>query len=158
MKELIIISILGILPILSYSQTGNKLFDGRRPFLFMGTSTDPLKNLSLSGEIGVWGIQKSTSYSLTFDAVTNTGVETPYSYWVGVKPYFTIFDNGKISYMLYAMPKFNTRDFNQNIIEFGFNPNYTVNDNILFAVTAGNQVTSSSQWNMFFGIGFIFLK
>jgi hypothetical protein len=60
--------------------------------------------------------------------------------------------------MLYGMPQFNTNDFSQNIIEFGFNPNYTVNENILLALTVGNQVTSTSQLNMFFGVGFIFLK
>jgi hypothetical protein len=158
MRKLIILSLLGILSFSSYSQTKNSLVEGRRPFVFAGSSMDPSKNLSLSAEAGVWGISKATSYSLTFDAVTNTGVETPYTYWVGVKPYFTIFDNGKISYMLYVMPKFNTKDFSQNIIEFGFNPNYTINDNILLALTMGNQVTSVSQWNMFFGAGFIFLK
>jgi hypothetical protein len=88
MKKLIIISLLGILSLTSYSQTKSSLVEGRRPFVFVGSSMDPSKNLSISAEAGVWGMKKATSYSLTFNAVTNTGTETPYTYWVGVKPHF----------------------------------------------------------------------
>jgi uncharacterized protein (DUF849 family) len=153
MKKIAIIAFMLFSITASAQQT--KLTEGRRPFAFAGASSDPMNNSSLSLEAGVWGMEKATSYSITFDHMRGSGMQ---SNWIGIKPYFTIFDNGKISYMLYASPKFNLANFNEKIIEFGFNPNYVVSKNILFGVTMGNQVTSTSQWNMFFGAGFVFLK
>jgi uncharacterized protein (DUF849 family) len=152
MKKLAIIAFM-LLSITASAQT--KLTEGRKLFTSIGGSADPSNNTALSLEAGVWGMEKATSYSITFDHMRGSGTQ---SNWIGIKPYFTIFDNGKISYMLYTSPKFNLTNFSERIIEFGFNPNYVVNKNILFGVTMGNQITSSSQWNMFIGAGFVFLK
>lgn len=151
MKKLTTIIALMLITISASAQ----LTEGRRPFAFLGSSADPMNNYALSFEAGVWGTAKATSYSITYDRmVSSTGTG---SNWVGIKPYFTIFDNGEISYMLYTSPKINVES-GERMIEFGFNPNYTVSNNLLFGVTLGNQVTPTGQWNMFLGVGFVILK
>lgn len=140
----------------------NQLTTGRRPFVYLGSGYANTNTLlsGFSGELGVWGTTKVTSYSVTFDVVNQPSVNT--SYWVGIKPYFTAFDNGKISYMLYFQPKFNVNNEGLNIkerlIEVGFNPNYTVSNNVLLGLTFGGQIDKTNAFYPFVGIGFIILK
>ncbi len=138
----------------------NSLTTGRRPFVYVGTGYSTTNNTGFSGEMGFWGTSKATSYSLTIDIMNNVDPST--NYMVGLKPYFTAFDNGKISYMLYFQPKFNMNSdglhLNNRVIEIGFNPNYTVNNNILLGLTFGGQLVPSGTFNPFLSCGFVFLK
>lgn len=164
MKKITLMLIFAISSFASFSQiTKGSLSEGRRAFTYVGSNycTTPNETIlsGFSGELGFWGTTKATSYSLTFDVVNPVG-SSP-SYWAGIKPYFTAFDNGKISYMLYAMPKFNVNDLSQKVIEVGFNPNYTVSNHVLFGLTIGGQysgVASNSTFSPFLGVGFIILK
>jgi hypothetical protein len=153
MKRLIT-CILILISIYSYGQ--DQPF--RRPFAFVGIGYSPTKDAALSAEIGYWGIVSSTSFSITYDVVKNlSSSDNEVSRLIGFKPYFTIFDNKEVSYMVYAMPKFDFNNFDNSVVEFGFNPNYKVGNNGLIAITIGNQLTKNSQWNMFLSSGYIVL-
>ena len=43
------------------------------------------------------------------------------------------------------------------LYEFGFNPNYQVNNDLLFGMTIGNYFTNTSSLNLFMGAGFVYL-
>ena len=157
MKKTIITLVLALTCLFATAQ--NHLTEGRRPFAYIGTGSAPSSPTilsGLSGEIGFWGTTKVTSYSLTLD-ITDYNLSKAET-WVGVKPYFTAFDNGKISYMLYFQPKFNTNNFNTRVIELGFNPNYTLNNNMLLGLTVGGQLDKSNEFSPFLGVGLVLLK
>ena len=60
--------------------------------------------------------------------------------------------------MLYFQPKFNTNNFNTRVIELGFNPNYTLNNNMLLGLTVGGQLDKSNEFSPFLGVGLVLLK
>lgn len=127
----------------------------RRPFVFGGVGYTPSKIASISLEAGYWGIASSTSFSLTYDAVKDLNQGTTVSHYVGFKPYFTVHDDAELSHMVYVMPKVNVNNLEDNLLEFGYNPNYKIGKDALISVTLGNQVLSNSQWNLFTSLGYI---
>lgn len=128
----------------------------RRPFVFGGVGATPSKDISLSAEAGYWGIESSTSFALTYEAGFNATSDTKeFSHWVGFKPYFTVLDNKEISLMVYLTPKFNTQDFGNAVVEYGFNPNYKVGNDYLISTTIGNQTSRTSQLSIFTSVGLI---
>lgn len=129
------------------------------PFASYGMGWTPNKDLTYSGEVGVWGNTSPTSFSLTFDATRSVARRdaSMFSKWVGVKAYYTVFSGPKICYMLYAKEALQLGNSSESLLEFGFNPNYTLSDSWLLGVTVGNQVIAGSQWNMFSSIGLVYL-
>jgi len=146
-KSFLIIAFL-LISIIGYSQS-------RRPFIFGGIGATPTRDVSLSFEAGYWGIESSTSFSLTYDVSRNLNTSDQATQWVGIKPYFTILDNKEISLMVYAMPKANVSDLTNVLLEYGFNPNYKVGDDNLISLTIGNQVMNTGQTTTFFSFGYI---
>lgn len=151
MKKTIAILLMS-LPFVGNSQTINPV--KHEAYISPSTSWSPNNNLSYSVEAGTWGIVSNTSFGVTFDAVPNAG---KFNYYLGGKAYYTVHNEDKLCYMVYVAPKFNVNDQKDQIIEFGFNPNYTLSKSVLFGVTLGNQVNTNSQWNWFIGGGFVFL-
>lgn len=137
----------------SFAQTDTTL-PKHRAFLYVGTNFMPHQNLSYSAELGTWGITSHTSFSATFDVVPVNGVLHD---WIGVKAYYTVHGEQKLCYMFYAAPKYALDGSKDQLIEFGFNPNYSLNDNVLLSITLGNQSFATSPWNLFLSGGFVFL-
>ena len=125
-------------------------------FVYVGTNYSPGYPLSYSAEVGTWGQKASTSYSIVFDAVPSYGTST-LKYFIGPKMYFTTHSEDKICYMVYIAPKVSLDKAHDGLIEFGFDPYYTISKTVLFGVTIGDQVTTSGQWNLFGSAGFVFL-
>lgn len=136
------------------AQTKTKELPGHRAFIYAGTNFMPQQNLSYSSEFGTWGIKSNLSYSATFDFVPQFGTN---HYYVGAKAYYTLHNEDAFSLMSYLAPKFAVDGTGDQIIEFGVNPNYTLNNDFLLAVTLGNQVYNTSQWNFFASVGVIYL-
>ena len=125
-------------------------------FVYVGTNFSPGGLLSYSAEVGTWGQKSNTSFSATFDAVPSYGTST-LKYWGGIKAYYTVHSEDKLCYMFYVAPKVSLDKAHDQLIEFGFNPNYTLAKWCLLGVTIGDQCTATSQWNMFTSVGFVFL-
>jgi hypothetical protein len=134
-----------------------------------GLNYSPKSQNSISVEGGVWGISSNTTFGATYDFVPgnyviNKGKDTLINYWaqwVGVKAYWTTHSESKLCYMVYVAPKIciNAKEgMNHELIEFGFNPYYSINKYILFGVCIGDQyIGSDSPWNIFINGGFTFL-
>ena len=132
------------------------------PFASYGMSWTPNSDLTYSGEVGTWGTKSPTSFSITFDAARNVlkgGTDTNplFTKWVGVKAYYTIFEREKICYMLYGKQAVQLNNTQTTLLEFGFNPNYTLSKHLLLGFTIGNQALQNSQWNLFSSLGVVYL-
>ncbi len=127
-----------------------------RMFVYAGANYTPHNVLSYSGEAGVWGMTSNTSFSATFDAVP-TGIGDKITPWVGAKAYWTVHSENKLCYMLYLAPKTSVDNTNQQCLEYGFNPNYTLSKDLLLAVTLGQQYYFKSTTTTFGSIGLILL-
>ena len=131
------------------------------PYFSIGANFSPKSPNSLSIEGGTWGISSNTSFGSTCDMVPRNDKNGTYQVWVGAKAYYTTHSEAKLCYMYYIAPKVcvnNKEGESKELIEFGFNPYYTLNKNILFGMAVGNQyLGSDSPWNMFLSGGFTFL-
>ncbi len=126
-----------------------------RGFIYVGTNYSPGSVLGYSAEAGTWGCKSNTSYSATFDVVPQ-GKGTV-QLWVGGKAYFTVHSEDKLQYMVYIAPKFSLEKVPGQVIEWGFNPNYVLNNNFLLGLTVGSQSTATTPLNWFTSIGFVYL-
>jgi hypothetical protein len=153
-----------------------KLQKRHSPYISAGMNWAPKSANSASFEAGTWGMSANTSFGVTYDFVptsftyangasVNIGQYT--AQWLGVKAYWTVHSEDKLCYMLYMSPKVCVHNMknedgsyssSKELLEFGFNPNYTITKNILLGVTVGNQyLGSDSPLNLFASGGFIFL-
>ena len=159
MKKLVLIILMNILCSTVFGQVVAEQ-PLHQTFIYVGTNFAPNSLLSYSGELGIWGIKSNTSFSGTLDFVP---IESNIQTWIGAKAYYTFHTEDKLCYMIYIAPKFcidkglSTNKSIDQVLEFGFNPNYTLNKYFLLSVTLGNQVTAISQLNIFSSIGFVFL-
>jgi len=138
----------------SFAQTTDTTQPAHRAFIYAGTNFAPHSNLSYSAEIGTWGMTSNTSFSATFDVVPVNGVLHD---WIGAKTYYTVHSEAKLCYMVYVAPKYALDGSKDQLIEFGFNPNYTLNKNFLLGITLGDQAYAGSPWNLFVSAGIVFL-
>jgi hypothetical protein len=127
-----------------------------RYFGYLGTNWTPYNKPSYSGEVGIWGMSANTSYSIVCDLVPNG---SKFDIWLGPKMYFTTHSESKLCYMVYVAPKFSTTNAksNQQCLEYGFDPYYTLNDNLLLGVTIGQQYYYNSTSTTFGSVGFVYL-
>lgn len=125
-----------------------------RAFIYAGTNWAPGYQLSYSAEVGTWGMSSNASFSATYDAVPSGNTITSY---VGAKAYYTVHSEQKLCYMVYIAPKVALNSEKTQLVEYGFNPNYTLTNDLLLAVTLGNQAYNASPWNPFVSGGIIYL-
>lgn len=154
MKKVLITLVMSIITMTTFAQTESPK---HRPFVYGGLGWTPSQDLSYSVEAGTWGITSPTSFSATFDATRNVSAPSKLDYWVGAKAYYTVYSVPTICYMVYVAPKMKLDGSNTTLIEYGFNPNYTLNDDLLLGVTLGNQSLAGSPMNMFVSAGFIYM-
>ena len=108
-------------------------------------------NYGTSFEIGVWGTEKKFSYSIVGDFMNN--IDTfinkndsssksiiAISRFIGIKGYYTFFSNKNSSYMIYIAPKFCFAGGQNNLLEIGLNPNYSINKYMLLSLSLSNQI------------------
>ncbi len=128
-------------------------------FIFGGAGWTPNRDLTYSGEVGIWGNTSVTSFSTTFDATHNVskGADPSFTYWVGIKAYYTVYSTAKISYMVYGKEALQINNSSNSLLEVGFNPNYTLSSHFLLGVTLGNQSLPGSEWNLFSSLGLVYL-
>lgn len=158
MKKITLLAMSILFVCSSFAQTAPTTVEQplHRAFGYVGTNYAPGNLLSYSAEVGTWGCKSNTSYSFVFDAVPQYGATTP-QYWVGVKAYYTVHSEEKLQYMVYIAPKFSIDKVPGQVIEWGFNPNYVLNNDLLLAVTIGSQSSVTTPLNWFTSIGFIYL-
>ena len=157
MKNKLLI-LLSFVTTLSFAQNETDTPPGHAPFVYLGLGWTANSELSYSGEAGIWGMAKATSYSATFDAVVNvTDAPGQYSYWLGVKPYITIFSARNLCVMTHIAPKIQLAKDVNTLIEIGFDPYYNLNDNWLLGFTVGNQSMKGSPVNVFVSGGVVYL-
>ena len=145
---------------LSFAQDECDTPPGHVPFISWGLGWTANSELSYSGEAGIWGMAKATSFALTFDAVVNVeNAPGQYTYWLGVKPYITVFTANKLCVMTHIAPKMQlVKEKNVNtLIEIGFDPYYELSDDLLLGFTVGNQSMKGSPVNIFVSGGFVYL-
>jgi hypothetical protein len=111
------------------------------PYASVSGNYSPGYKVSYSAEAGSWGTTSNTSYGGTFDVVPNS--DGSVGYWVGAKLYYTVHAEERLCYMVYVAPK-GRLDQKQGLLEYGFNPNYTLSPRTLLSVTLGQQVYASS--------------
>ena len=131
-------------------------------YLSAGFNYSPRSSNSLSIEGGTWGITSNTTFGVTYDIVPiSIGGKNYYSQWAGVKAYWTTHSETKLCYMVYVALKtcINSKQgMEHELIEFGFNPYYTISKHTLFGVCIGDQYYGSdNSWNIFLNCGFTFL-
>jgi hypothetical protein len=155
MKQFIFLLALTALAFTGNAQTEKK----HAPFIAAGVGYNPNKEFSKSFEAGTWGTTSPTSFSATFDIVTAPNAEgtRSTSYWVGIKPWFTVGEKEKLVYMVYMAPKVQVNGDNAMLLEVGFNPNYVLSNSVLLGVTIGNQSLQGSPLNPFAGVGLVYL-
>lgn len=127
------------------------------PFASYGMGWTPNSDISYSAEVGTWGTKSPTSFSATFDISRNTLEYQTVSKWIGAKAYYTVLEKNRITYMVYIKQAIQIDNVKKTLLEFGFNPNYTLRKDLLLGVTVGNQAISGSQWNLFSSLGFVYL-
>lgn len=147
-----------LIAVMLFATATNAQTDTTQPkhqaFFYVGTNFAPHQSETYSLELGTWGITSNTSFSITYDFLPRVGIQS----WIGAKAYWTVHSENKLCYMVYLAPKHGLNGGQQNdLLEFGFNPNYTINKNILFGVTVGNQALYNSPLNLFGSVGFVFL-
>lgn len=157
MKKLLMLSI----AVMLFATATNAQTDTTQPkhqaFVYAGTNFAPNQKETYSFEFGAWGMSSNTSFSATYDVEPIAGKAIM---WVGAKAYWTVHSESKLCYMFYLAPKHcitGGQGTSTDLIEFGFNPNYTLSKNILFGITVGDQAFYNSQWNLFGSAGFVFL-
>lgn len=160
---LLIISIM-LWAVMSFGQTASIDHKPQHsPFASYGMSWTPNSDLTYSGEVGTWGTKSSTSFSVTFDASRNAAkgysdTSPLFTKWMGVKAYYTLPGGGpKLCYMVYAKEAVQLDNSSNSLLEFGFNPNYTLSNHFLLGATIGNQALQGSQWNLFSSLGVVYL-
>jgi hypothetical protein len=116
-------------------------------------SWTPGAPVSYSFEAGSWGLASNTSYGATFDVVPYDG---KVDYWLGAKLYYTLHSEPTLSYFLYIAPKTNINR-REGLLEFGFNPNYTLSKHLLLGVTLGEQVYAGGNNTVFGSLGLVYL-
>lgn len=128
----------------------------QRPFVALGTTYSSV-TLPVSVEVGKWGIASPLSYSLSVDYYHYN--KSYQELWAGPKLYYTVYNNDeyKVCYMLYMSPKIDLKNTDNQLLEFGFNPNYMLTDDLLLGVTFGNTAYRTSQLNLFMSVGFVYL-
>lgn len=153
MKKTLLFAAL-LLSFTTFAQTAKHV-----PYASPSVGWTPAQDLTYSFEAGIWGTSSPTSFAITFDAGKNISVQPAgdFSKWIGLKAYYDMKDLDKISYYTYAAMKMKMDNSKESIIEFGFNPCYTLSKRWLASITLGNQITSTSQWNMFISGGFLYL-
>lgn len=124
-----------------------------RAYVNPSVSWTPGYKPSYTLEAGTWGMSSYTSFGGIIDVVV---VDRRAQYWVGVKPYYTIFQNEKLTYMLYVAPKYNLTT-GSTMLEYGINQNYTLSKDWLLGVTLGNQLTEDGNNMTFLSLGILYL-
>lgn len=121
--------------------TFNDLKDSTKHVLFASPtlSWSPGYPVAYSLEGGIWGVNSNTSYSATLDVVPSGG---SVDYVVGAKLYYTVHNEALLSYMIYVSPKYDLTT-GDALLEYGFNPNYTITQKVLLSITLGQQATVS---------------
>jgi len=140
-------------------------------YISVGSNYSPKTQNSYSVEAGTWGIASNTTFGMTYDFVPgdyniirNGAPDVLKNYtaqWLGAKAYWTTHSEEKLCYMVYIAPKIcvNSHEgMDRELIEFAFNPYYTLHKNVLFGLAIGNQYYGSNNpWNIFINGGFTFL-
>ena len=131
------------------------------PYFSVGMNYSPKSTNSVSVEGGTWGMTANTSFGATCDIVPRNDSGHTNQVWLGAKAYYTTHTEAKLCYMWYLAPKIcvnSRKGENKELLEFGINPYYTLNKNVLAGFTLGNQyLGSDNPWNMFISGGFTFL-
>jgi hypothetical protein len=121
------------------------------PFASVGGSVSYTGYLSTGFEVGKWGIESPVSYALTMY------VTPKYSdVWVGIKPYWTVFDKGTFSSMVYAYPQVNVNKGGM-LIEEGIGINYAASKNVLLGYYVGMQHAKEFNVSPFVSVGVVYL-
>lgn len=156
MKKILTI-LLATIAISTASNAQTKETPKHRAFVSASGNWQPGYNPSYSFEAGSWGMTSPTTYSAVVDVVPNyfNGGQT--KVFVGAKAYWTIGAPGKMCYMFYVAPKVQADSLKNGLIEFGFNPYYTLSNDLLLGVAVGNQTYDSSPWNIFGSLGIVYL-
>ena len=123
------------------------------PFASVSSNYTPGLPLSFGAEAGIWGTKANTSYAATFDVMPNGRSET--AYYLGAKLYYTVFNSEKLQYMVYVSPKARL-NAKEGMLEYAFNPYYTLCPNALLGVAVGQQVTRTGT-NTFGGLSLVYL-
>jgi len=140
MKKVILIVLSVLLINTTFAQEHN---------LFTSVSTTYTANstLTYSTELGLWG--DNTCYSITLDR------EVSGSTWLGVRPYFGIYDNKEVNLMFYFQPKFNLNDKEKQAIEIGLNPYYKLRKDLLINTTVGLFIDNKQTQTYFLSFGLV---
>ena len=118
--------------------------------LFTSVSTTYTANstLTYSTELGLWG--DNTCYSVTLDK------ESSGATWLGIRPYFGIYDNSEVNLMFYFQSKFSLNDKTKQAIEIGLNPYFKLkNKTLLINTTAGLFIDNKQTQTYFLSIGLV---
>ena len=124
-------------------------------FVYIGMNYAGPATASYSVETGSWGMSSNTSFSVVADVVPH-GIKEQTTQWLGIKAYYTFHSEDKLCYMFYIAPK-KSLNSTTELIEFGFNPNYTLSKNILLGIILGNQSFTGNEMNVFMSAGLVFL-
>lgn len=108
--------------------------------------------MSYGFEVGTWGVEAKTTLGLV-------AAYTPVSrdFYIGLKPYYTLTDNGKISTMVYIAPQLRTTHGALFVMEEGFGANFTILRGLLFGLYAGAQQSKEASFTGQLSAGFIAL-
>ena len=107
-----------------------------------------------TAEFGSWGIDRATTYGLTFDYVKNISTNTQSELYVGFKPYIYFFNKNSVSLFTYFMPKFkipqNGQEFSY-LFEGSFGANWELSPKYMLQYgcsiqTSGLNPYSPSVW------------
>lgn len=85
-------------------------------------------------EVGRWGVESKTTLGVV-------AAYTPVSkdFFIGLKPYLTLSDNGRISTMIYIAPQVRLTHKAMFVMEEGIGANFTISRRLLFGLYAGAQ-------------------
>ena len=104
-------------------------------------------------EGGSWGIDRITTYGLTFDYMKNISVQSKSEIYLGFKPYIYFFNKDNFSLFTYFMPKFKVPQKDQSfsyLFEGSLGANWAINKYMLqygFSVqTSGPTPYCPSLW------------
>jgi len=128
MNKICLITIFIFTTISSFAQLIEPNKRNRSLFVSGSTGISSTRDFAASFEFGTWGIKKPTSYSITFDAVKNIDEASTFSYWIGIKPYYTFYESGMMSYMVYFAPKVRVNNGFDLLIENGLSMNATISN------------------------------
>lgn len=130
---------------------------GQRTFVSVSGMANSFRQPGLSFELGRWGITSPFSWSVVQDVNFDPNLKNP-TYWTGLKAYFTFYEKGSFSYMLYFSPKVSWGNLEDKfLIEEGLCFNYSASNNVI--LSTGFSFQSGQTFNLVPGVygGLVFL-